>query len=130
MIIKILKNISFNGLLSSFSFIITGGLLTVYFWGKLTNNNHLIEIFNFQTNNGVFWILIIFIALCNVNYFDSIIKSIVGDKFDGIVSENLDSRILNQATKYIKNNPDKIKLAQYESSERKSEFQKNIPNIK
>jgi len=54
--------------------------LSVYLVSGLHNFDKLHQTLSFSTSSGVFWLLIIFIMLCHLDFFRDIVKDIVRSK--------------------------------------------------
>src|SRR3989344_4878672 len=76
------KKFSLSGFLSAFSFGIVLLLLVLYISGKIFDINYLNTIFESSKENGLIWILLIFVVLANYDKIRGLLESAVNEKIE------------------------------------------------
>lgn len=100
------------------SLIVVGFCIYAYISYKLYNNQFYENLLNFNNSDGIFWILIIFVILCNIPYLRGIIISVVKDKINSETIEATKQYVVEE----IKKNPDYFEEV-YEKAQKNKENQ-------
>lgn len=124
-----LAKTTFSGYLSAATFVISGLLLAIYFWPKLSNNRTVLDTLNFSTDDSIFWILIIFIILGNLSLFENVLAYVLKDRFDKMVSDGLNNKLDERIKLYIKDNAELISSLTYSAMNAKSAPKEEVLNI-
>lgn len=94
-----MKNESNNWWIASVSFCCL--IIVIYVIGKWLCIEPINRILNVTYSDGILWVFFVLIVLWNINFFNSIIKSIISDKINEFALKQSKNEIIEQSKQAV-----------------------------